>query len=57
MGDFCPSCLVVYRTDDTDLPMVQCDTCDRWIHTGVYVAGGLLKLEVPRASCLLALQG
>jgi len=33
MGDFCPSCLVVYRTDDTDLPMVQCDTCDRWIHT------------------------
>lgn len=32
-GDFCASCLVVYRSDDTDLPMVCCDKCDRWIHT------------------------
>ena len=31
-GDFCPSCLVVYRTDDTDLPMICCDVCDRWVH-------------------------
>eukprot|EP00040_Diaphanoeca_grandis_P025634 m.142274 g.142274 ORF g.142274 m.142274 type:complete len:759 (-) comp30243_c0_seq1:347-2623(-) len=31
-GDFCPSCLVVYRTDETDLPMVCCDKCDRWVH-------------------------
>ena len=32
-GDFCASCLVVYRSDDTDLPMVCCDKCDRWVHT------------------------
>lgn len=31
-GDFCPSCLVVHRTEDLDLPMVSCDSCDRWIH-------------------------
>ena len=33
-GNFCPSCLAVYRSNDTDLPMVCCDTCDRWIHCG-----------------------
>jgi hypothetical protein len=32
-GEFCPSCLVVYRGDEMDLPMVACDKCDRWIHT------------------------
>lgn len=31
-GDFCPSCLVVYRSDDNDLPMICCDSCDRWVH-------------------------
>lgn len=31
-GEFCPSCLVVYHSDDDDLPMVCCDTCERWIH-------------------------
>eukprot|EP00039_Didymoeca_costata_P005989 m.86500 g.86500 ORF g.86500 m.86500 type:complete len:815 (-) comp13059_c0_seq2:62-2506(-) len=32
-GQYCPICLVVYKTDETDLPMVCCDKCDRWIHT------------------------
>jgi hypothetical protein len=33
-GYFCPVCLKVYHDDETDSPMVCCDTCDRWIHTG-----------------------
>ena len=33
-GHFCPVCLAVYRNDETDLPMVCCDFCDRWIHIG-----------------------
>lgn len=32
-GKFCPSCLVVYRNNESDLPMICCDMCDRWIHT------------------------
>jgi len=32
-GNFCPVCLKVYRNDESDLPMVCCDTCDRWVHT------------------------
>lgn len=32
-GNFCPICLKVYRNDETDLPMVCCDMCDRWTHT------------------------
>lgn len=32
-GNFCPVCLKVYRNDESDLPMVCCDMCDRWIHT------------------------
>jgi len=32
-GNFCPVCLKVYRSDEKDLPMVCCDSCDRWIHT------------------------
>ena len=32
-GNFCPICLKVYRNDETDLPMVCCDSCDRWTHT------------------------
>lgn len=32
-GNFCPICLKVYRNDETDLPMVCCDVCDRWTHT------------------------
>eukprot|EP00048_Salpingoeca_helianthica_P018982 m.243782 g.243782 ORF g.243782 m.243782 type:complete len:702 (-) comp28528_c0_seq1:178-2283(-) len=31
-GNFCPFCLIVYRSNDTDLPMICCDTCDRWVH-------------------------
>ena len=34
-GNFCPVCLKVYRNDESDLPMVCCDMCDRWIHTGL----------------------
>ena len=33
-GYFCPVCLKVYRNDQSDSPMVCCDQCDRWIHTG-----------------------
>ena len=33
-GNFCPVCLKVYRNDESDLPMVCCDMCDRWVHTG-----------------------
>ena len=33
-GFFCPICLKVYHDDETDSPMVCCDSCDRWIHTG-----------------------
>lgn len=29
---FCPVCLATYDEDDEELPMVCCDTCDRWIH-------------------------
>ncbi|KAK3698907.1 hypothetical protein QZH41_020366 [Actinostola sp. cb2023] len=32
-GNFCPVCLKVYRNDESDLPMVCCDECDRWVHT------------------------
>ncbi|XP_020632189.1 PHD finger protein 10-like isoform X4 [Orbicella faveolata] len=32
-GNFCPVCLKVYRNDESDLPMVCCDMCDRWVHT------------------------
>ena len=35
-GNFCPVCLKVYRSDEKDLPMVCCDSCDRWIHTGMH---------------------
>ena len=34
-GNFCPVCLKVYRNDESDLPMVCCDMCDRWVHTGL----------------------
>ena len=33
-GYFCPVCLRIYHDDETDSPMVCCDSCDRWIHTG-----------------------
>ncbi len=36
-GNFCPVCLKVYRSDEKDLPMVCCDSCDRWIHTGTFL--------------------
>ncbi|KAI9010124.1 chromatin remodelling complex Rsc7/Swp82 subunit-domain-containing protein [Hyaloraphidium curvatum] len=33
-GDrFCPVCLVTYAADQDDVKMVQCDKCDRWVHT------------------------
>ena len=35
-GNCCPVCLKVYRNDESDLPMVCCDECDRWIHTSKY---------------------
>ncbi|XP_064394790.1 PHD finger protein 10-like [Halichondria panicea] len=33
-GCYCPVCYKVYKDDHTDSPMVCCDSCDRWIHTG-----------------------
>jgi hypothetical protein len=47
LGNFCPFCLIVYRSNDTDLPMVCCDTCDRWIHCGERMCAsiGLVCLE------------
>eukprot|EP00050_Salpingoeca_kvevrii_P000441 m.148356 g.148356 ORF g.148356 m.148356 type:complete len:196 (+) comp10118_c0_seq6:1733-2320(+) len=32
-GEFCPACLIVFRNNEADLPMVCCDKCDRWLHT------------------------
>jgi len=29
-------CLKVYHNYKSDSPMVWCDECDRWIHTGMY---------------------
>lgn len=34
VGRFCPVCLRVYRDSEDDLPMICCDACDRWVHTG-----------------------
>eukprot|EP00035_Acanthoeca_spectabilis_P011599 m.204627 g.204627 ORF g.204627 m.204627 type:complete len:891 (-) comp15395_c0_seq1:6373-9045(-) len=49
-GDFCPSCLVVYRGDEHDLPMVCCDKCDRWYVTplwrGVHVSADSLHFRI-----------
>ena len=34
-GNFCPVCLKIYGSDDElQSPMICCDICDRWIHTG-----------------------
>ena len=34
-GSFCPVCLKVYRIEEDHInPMVMCDVCDRWVHTG-----------------------
>ena len=35
-GNFCPVCLKIYGSDDElQSPMICCDICDRWIHTGM----------------------
>ena len=31
-GNFCPICLKTYHEDDSDILMVCCDECERWIH-------------------------
>ncbi len=31
-GNFCPICSGVYRDDDYDVPMLNCDGCLRWVH-------------------------
>ena len=36
-GCYCPVCLKVYHNDETDGPMVCCDSCDKWIHIGKYL--------------------
>lgn len=31
-GNYCPLCSEIYRDDDYDAKMMQCDRCDRWLH-------------------------
>jgi len=41
-GSFCPVCLKVYRIEEDHVnPMVMCDRCDRWIHTGLSVISNI----------------
>lgn len=34
-GYYCPVCYKIYKNDDTDKPMVCCDSCDCWLHIGM----------------------
>jgi len=54
VGRFCPVCLRVYRDSEDDLPMICCDACDRWVHTGgaracvaAWLAGRLSQARYP----------
>eukprot|EP00736_Rhodelphis_marinus_P011839 Rmarinus@m.18575 len=31
-SNFCPVCRKVYRDNDYATPMIQCDSCSRWVH-------------------------
>ena len=31
-GNYCPVCHQCYADDDWDVKMIQCESCDSWVH-------------------------
>ena len=31
-GNYCPICVKVFKDSDDSIEMVQCDSCDKWVH-------------------------
>ncbi|KAJ3224703.1 PHD finger protein 10 [Clydaea vesicula] len=55
-GKFCPICMKTFSSKDVDVPMVCCDSCDRWVHESCdeeNLTEDILSSEDSKYTCLL----